>query len=120
VFLTSWWHDTSFFDASQSVILLKKDIKNKVSLLTKGGGRMPRWTDSDRTPLAILRTRAGLSRNEAAVKMTVGLATLGRYELGINDVPMGIAERMATLYGVSFDEIRMAVAKMKDNEEEPA
>ena len=77
---------------------------------------MPRWTDADRTPLATLRAKRGLSRNEAAVQLSVGLTTLGRYELGANDVPMGVAEQMATLYGVTFDEIRAAVAETKVKE----
>lgn len=72
---------------------------------------MPRWTDEQRTPLARLRSQAGLSRNEASVKLGVGFNTLGRYESGMNDVPMGIAEKMATLYGVPFDAIRAAVAE---------
>ena len=78
---------------------------------------MPRWTDADRTPLAILRAKGGFSRNEAAVKLNVGLTTLGRYELGTNDVPMGVAEQMATLYGVTFDEIRVAVTETKSKED---
>ena len=72
---------------------------------------MPRWTDEDRTPLARLRSKAGLSRNKAAVELDVGFNTLGRYELGENDVPMGVAEKMAVLYSITFDELRAAVAK---------
>ena len=74
---------------------------------------MARWDDSERTPLALLRAKAALSRNEAAVKMEVGLTTLARYENGINDVPMGVAEQMATLYDVPFEEIRAAVLETK-------
>ena len=81
---------------------------------------MPRWTDADRTPLAVLRAKGGLSRNEAAVKLNVGLTTLGRYEIGANDVPMGVAEQMATLYGVTFDEVRAAVAETQAKPEELA
>ena len=76
---------------------------------------MPRWTDENRTPLAKLRSKAGLSRNQASVKLDIGVNTLGRYESGINDVPMGIAEQMAALYGVTFDELRAAVAETKAN-----
>jgi len=84
----------------------------KRSIIKVEGGRiMPRWTDADRTPLASLRANAYLSRNEAAVKLHVGVTTLARYENGTNDVPMGIAEKMAILYQVPFDAIREAVAQ---------
>ena len=72
---------------------------------------MPRWTEADRTPLASLRANAYLSRNEAAVRLHVGVTTLARYENGANDVPMGVAEKMAILYQVPFDAIREAVAR---------
>jgi transcriptional regulator with XRE-family HTH domain len=71
---------------------------------------MPRWTDEKRTPLAKLRAKANLSRNQASVMLDIGVNTLGRYEIGSNDVPMGIAEKMATIYGVKFEEIRIAIA----------
>jgi transcriptional regulator with XRE-family HTH domain len=74
---------------------------------------MPRWTDENRTPLAKIRAKAGFSRNQASVKLDVGFNTLGRYEIGTNDVPMGVAEAMAALYSVPFDEIRAAVAQTK-------
>ena len=77
---------------------------------------MPRWPDSGKTPLALLRTKAGLSREEASVKMGVGIATLGRYESGVNDVPMGIAEKMATIYRAPFDDIRAAISETKEAE----
>ena len=80
---------------------------------------MPRWTDADRTPLAAIRAKSGLSRNEAAVILDVGLTTLARYESGTNDVPMGVAEKMATIYRVPFDDIRAAVAETS-NEPIPA
>ena len=75
---------------------------------------MPRWTEADRTPLASLRANACLSRNEAAVRLRVGVTTLARYENGANDVPMGVAEKMAILYQVPFDAIREAVARTQD------
>ena len=78
---------------------------------------MPRWTEADRTPLASLRANAYLSRNEAAVKLHVGVTTLARYENGTNDVPMGVAEKMAILYQVPFDSIREAVARTQDTVE---
>ena len=74
---------------------------------------MPRWTDENRSPLAKLRAKANLSRNQASVMMDIGVNTLGRYETGSNDVPMRIAEKMATIYGVSFEEIRVAVVETK-------
>lgn len=75
---------------------------------------MPRWTEADRTPLASLRANAYLSRNEAAVRLRVGVTTLARYENGANDVPMGVAEKMAILYQVPFDAIREAVARTQN------
>ena len=78
---------------------------------------MPRWTEADRTPLASLRANACLSRNEAAVRLRVGVTTLARYENGTNDVPMGIAEKMAILYQVPFDAIRNAVARTQNTVE---
>lgn len=72
---------------------------------------MPRRVDANRTPLGRLRAKTGLSRNEAAVILGVGLTTLARYETGVNDVPMGIAEKMATLYRVPFEEVRAAVSE---------
>nr|WP_315101228.1 helix-turn-helix transcriptional regulator [uncultured Fretibacterium sp.] len=78
---------------------------------------MPRWTEADRTPLASLRANAYLSRNEAAVRLHVGVTTLARYENGANDVPMGVAEKMAILYQVPFDAIREAVARTQNTVE---
>ena len=75
---------------------------------------MPRWTEADRTPLASLRANAYLSRNEAAVRLHVGVTTLARYENGANDVPMGVAEKMAILYQVPFDSIREAVTRTQN------
>ena len=66
---------------------------------------MARWNDEDRTPLALLRASAGLTRTEASVLMQVGMITLARYENGITDVPFGIGEQMAKLYKVSFEDI---------------
>jgi transcriptional regulator with XRE-family HTH domain len=77
---------------------------------------MPRWPDTEKTPLALLRTQAGLSRNEAAVKLSIGFATLGRYETGISDISVSLAEKMASLYNVPFDDIRTAVANTAKEE----
>ncbi len=74
---------------------------------------MARWNDEDRTPLALLRASAGLTRTEASVLMQVGMITLARYENGITDVPFGIGEQMAKLYKVSFEDIRQAILATK-------
>ena len=73
---------------------------------------MPRWNDDDRTPLAAIRANSGLTRNQAAVLLDVALNTLGRYESGY-DIPLDVAEDMATLYNVPFDEIRNACATIR-------
>jgi transcriptional regulator with XRE-family HTH domain len=78
---------------------------------------MPRWPESEKTQLALIRSKAGFSREEASVRIGVGIATLGRYESGINDVPMGIAEKMAVIYCVPFDDIRAAIAKIAKEEQ---
>lgn len=75
---------------------------------------MSRWTDEDRTPLGKLRAKSGLSREDAANVLKVVSMTLYRYEIGKNDIPLGIAENMASLYHVSFDEIRGAAKATKD------
>ena len=74
---------------------------------------MPRWTNADRTPLAIIRADAGLTRTQASVLLDVALNTLGRYETGEGEVPLDIAEDMATLYKVPFDNIRNACASVR-------
>ena len=75
---------------------------------------MPRWTEADRTPLASLRANAYLSRNEAAVRLRVGVTTLAWYENGVNDVPTGGAEKMAILYQVPLDVMREAVTQIQN------
>ena len=73
---------------------------------------MPRWTNDDRTPLAAIRANSGLTRTQAAVLLDVALNTLGRYESGY-EIPLDVAEDMATLYNVSFDDIRSACATIR-------
>ena len=75
--------------------------------------KMPRWTNADRTPLAVIRANAGLSRTQAATLLDIALNTLGRYETGQGELPLDIAEDMAILYKVSFDEIRTACASVR-------
>ena len=74
---------------------------------------MPRWTKSDRSPLGNLRAEAGYSREAIASTLKLSLSTMVRYETGITDIPMGIAEDMATLYHVSFDSLREAIKETK-------
>ena len=75
---------------------------------------MPRWKDDDRTPLAQLRANAGFSREDTASILNIVMMTLYRYEHGITDIPLGIAENMASLYKVSFDELRKAAKETKE------
>ncbi len=75
---------------------------------------MPRWSNVDRTPLAILRANAGHSRDSAAAVMGISLSSLIRYENGVNDVPIGLAEEMAVLYHVPFENIRTAIRDTKE------
>ena len=71
---------------------------------------MPRkWKDEERKPLALLRARAGFSGEKAAALLGVVMMTLYRYERGVAEIPLSIAEKMAILYRVPFDEIRQAV-----------
>ena len=74
---------------------------------------MPRWNDEDRTMLAKIRSKADLSMERAAILMDITGRTLARYENGVTDVPMGIAEQMARLYKVSFEDIRQAILATK-------
>lgn len=74
---------------------------------------MPRWDNSDRTPLAKLRADAGFTRNQASVLLDVALNTLGRYETGQSELPLDIAEDMTLLYNVPFDAIRNACASVR-------
>lgn len=81
---------------------------------------MPRWTNADRTPLAAIRSKAGFTREQAAVMLDVGINTLGRYETGQGELPLDIAEDMEKLYKVPFDEIRNACkAVRKSNKRNP-
>ena len=66
---------------------------------------MPRWNDEDRTPLEVLRASSGFSREKAAVALGVSMMTLYRHEKGVTEIPLKIARNMATLYGVTLDDI---------------
>lgn len=74
---------------------------------------MARWNDKDRSPLALLRVKAGYTQAEASVLMHLGMISLVRYENGVNDVTFGIGEQMAELYKVPFETIRQAVLATK-------
>lgn len=70
---------------------------------------MSRWDYEDRTPLAKIRSNTGLNLEKAAVAIGISSKSLARYEHGIHDIPMRIAEKLAMLYRVPFDIIRQAV-----------
>ena len=71
---------------------------------------MPRrWKDEERKPLALLRAKAGFSAEKAASLLGVVMMTLYRYERGVAEIPLSIAEKMSLIYRVPFDEIRLAV-----------
>lgn len=74
---------------------------------------MAKTSTENLTPLAQVRINAGLSRENAAGILNVTMMTLTRYELGKTDVPIGVAEEMATLYSVPFDNIRNAIRETK-------
>ena len=74
---------------------------------------MPRWGKDDRTPLGQIRATAGFSRENAASILNIVMMTLYRYEHGITDIPLGIAENMASLYGIPFDTLREAAKATK-------
>ena len=67
----------------------------------------------DRSPLAMLRVKAGYTQAEAALIMQLG-TSLARYEHGMHDITFGIGEQMAKLYKVSFEDIRQAVIATKE------
>lgn len=75
---------------------------------------MSKLQNKAKKPLALLREKAGFSRNKAAVLLDVGLTTLARYENGDNDVPFGVGERMAVLYNTAFDNVRFAIRDTKE------
>ena len=76
--------------------------------------QMPRWTNNDRSPLGNLRANAGFSREAVASALKLSLSTMVRYETGSSDIPIGIAEDMAVLYRVPFDNLREAIKCTKE------
>lgn len=82
---------------------------NYVHILIQEGDYMPRVLYEDNMPLAKIRVRAGFSQERAAVAIDITGRTLARYEHGVSDVPMRVAEKMSVLYRVPFETIRKAV-----------
>ena len=74
---------------------------------------MPRWPIENKNPLGKIRTDAGYSREQAAATMNISLSTMLRYETGVTDIPIGIAEAMAILYKVPFEILRNTIKEMK-------
>ena len=75
---------------------------------------MPRWTPEMQTSeLAALRSRQGITRNDAAHEFKLSLETLRRYENGGVSLPMEIAEAMTVYYGVPFEDIRKAAREAR-------
>ena len=72
-----------------------------------------RKNEPKRTPLYLLRDRVGLSRIKAAAELEVSVITLTRYELAQTDIPIGLVESMADLYGVPFETVRQAILDTK-------
>ena len=73
-----------------------------------------RKNEPKRTPLYLLRDQTGLSRIQAASELQISVITLSRYELAQTDIPIGIVESMADLYGVPFDIVRFAIMGTKE------
>lgn len=67
-----------------------------------------------RSPLAMLRVKAGYTQAEASMLMQLATISLAGYENGIHDVTFGIGEQMARLYKVSFEDVRQAVIATKE------
>ena len=75
---------------------------------------MPRWPKEDKNPLGRIRTEAGFSREKAAATLDISLSTMIRYETGVTDIPIGVAEAMAMIYKVPFETLRNTIRKMKE------
>jgi transcriptional regulator with XRE-family HTH domain len=59
----------------------------------------------DQASLRGLRERAGLSIGEAAARLGIGAATVGRWERGTSIVPLDRCPDLAHLYGRSVEQI---------------
>jgi DNA-binding XRE family transcriptional regulator len=69
--------------------------------------RQGRWPEENKNPLA--KIRGGLTIERAAVAMGITGRTLSRYENGMTDVPMKVADKMVHLYQVPIEVIYQAV-----------
>lgn len=78
---------------------------------------MSRQGNNPISPLAELRTAAGMSRNKAAVMLNIGLTTLARYEAGKRALSLELAESMAELYKVTFETLRTAAREARAGKE---
>ncbi len=75
--------------------------------------RKSRWNNEDITPPMAMRQNAGFSRAQASGFVDIGHAALASYEKGDSLIPLDIAEDLATLYKVPFDDIRKAFAAVR-------
>lgn len=73
-----------------------------------------RWKPEDRTPLALLRFKAGYSREQAAVKMKISSRSLANYENEAQNISFDICEQMSKIYHVNFEDIRQAILATKE------
>lgn len=74
---------------------------------------MTKWYPQEQTALALIRIKAGMSRDKAAVMLGVAPNTLLRYEHGKNDIGLEIIDRMVSLYGVPFEDVCNAARKVR-------
>lgn len=65
------------------------------------------------TELAAIRSKLGITRNDAACYFRMSLETLRRYENGGVSLPLEIADAMADYYGVPFDDIADAARAVR-------
>ena len=75
---------------------------------------MPRWSKDNMSPLGQMRVNAGYSREALAAVLNISLSTVLRYETGVTDIPLGVAEDLSTIFNVAFDEIRDAAKATKE------
>ena len=74
---------------------------------------MPRNYQGGQSALALIRMNAGLSRDKAAVMLGMAPNTLLRYEHGKNDIGLFVIDNMASLYGVSFEDVCKAAREVR-------
>ncbi len=64
--------------------------------------------------LRALRVNAGLTREEAAIALSVSCQTLSNYENGITYPDVPAIERIKKLYGVSYEDIEWRMFDEED------